>query len=97
MEFSWLGWYAAALHCAARGRWIGWHSLQRRQRLFLIVNNSRFLLLPTVAGTPHLASRVLGLSLRRLPRDWLAHHGHRILWPRRSSIPGTCYRAVLFS
>jgi len=50
-----------------------------RPRLFLIVNNSCFLLLPTSAGTPHLASRVLGLSLRHLPRDWLAHHGHPIL------------------
>ena len=25
-----LGWHAAALHCAARDRWIGWTSLQRR-------------------------------------------------------------------
>lgn len=93
-----LGWHAAALHCAARERWIGWHTLQRRQRLFLIVNNSRFLLLPDAAGTPHLASRVLGLSLRRLPGDWLARHGHAILLaetfvdPRRFA--GTCYRAA---
>ena len=93
-----LGWHAAALHCAARDRWIGWHSFQRRQRLFLVVNNSRFLLLPDAAGTPHLASRVLGLSLRRLPGDWLARHGHAILLaesfvdPRRFA--GTCYRAA---
>lgn len=93
-----LGWHAAALHCAARERWIGWHTWQRRQRLFLIVNNSRFLLLPNAAGTPHLASRVLGLSLRRLPGDWLARHGHAILLaetfvdPRRFA--GTCYRAA---
>ena len=93
-----LGWHAAALHCAARERWIGWHPLQRRQRLFLIVNNSRFLLLPTAAGTPHLASRVLGLSLRRLPRDWLAYHGHPILLAETFVDPrhfaGTCYRAA---
>ena len=93
-----LGWHAAALHCAARERWIGWHSLQRRQRLFLVVNNSRFLVLPDASGTPHLASRVLGLSLRRLPGDWLARHGHPILLaesfvdPRRFA--GTCYRAA---
>ena len=93
-----LGWHAAALHCAAREHWIGWHSLQRRQRLFLVVNNSRFLVLPEAAGTPHLASRVLGLSLRRLPGDWLARHGHPILLaesfvdPRRFA--GTCYRAA---
>ena len=41
-----LGWHAAALHCAARERWIGWSSLQRRARLFLVVNNSRYVLCP---------------------------------------------------
>ena len=41
-----VGWHAAALHCAARDRWIGWSSLQRRQRLFPVAHQSRFLLLP---------------------------------------------------
>lgn len=93
-----LGWHAAALHCAAREQWIGWHPLQRRQRLFLVANNSRFLILPTAAGTPHLASRVLGLSLRRLPHDWLALHGHTVLLAETFVDPerfeGTCYRAA---
>ena len=46
----------------------------------------------------NLASRVLGLSLRRLRADWLARHGHDLLlaesfWetPR---FQGTCYRAA---
>ena len=43
-------------HVAVLGdRWLallGWHSWQRRQRLFLVVNNSRFLVLPEAAGTP---------------------------------------------
>ena len=68
-----------ALHCAARDRWIGWTSLQRRTRLFLVANNTRYLLLPGFAGTPRLASRVLGRSLRRLARDWQALHGHALL------------------
>ena len=72
-----LGWHTATLHCAARECWIGWYPRRRRRRLLLIVNNSRFLLLPSAAGT--LAWRVLGLNLRHLPRDWLAHHGHPIL------------------
>ena len=74
-----VGWHAAALHCAARDRWIGWTSLQRRQRLFLVANQSRFLLLCEAGSVPHLASRVLGLSLRRLRADWLARHGHELL------------------
>ena len=93
-----LGWHAAALHCAVRDRWIGWTSLQRRQRLFLVVNNSRFLLLPTIGSVPGLASRVLGLSLRRLRRDWQAVHGHDLLLAETFVDParfaGTCYRAA---
>ena len=61
-------------HCLSFRRFCG-----RRLGLFLVISNSRFLMLPEAAGTPHLASRVLGLSLRRLPGDWLAGHGHPIL------------------
>ena len=39
------GRHAAALYRAARDRWIGWSSLQRRQCPFLVAGNSRFLLL----------------------------------------------------
>ena len=74
-----LGWHAAALHCAARDHWIGWTSLQRRQRLFLVANQSRFLLLCEAGSCPHLASRVLGLSLRQLPREWLRLHAAPVL------------------
>ena len=62
-----VGWHAAALHCAARDRWIGWSSLQRRQRLFPVAHQSRFLLLTAPGAAPRLASRVFGLALRRLP------------------------------
>ncbi len=93
-----LGWHAAALHCAARDQWIGWSSLQRRQRLFLVANNSRYVLLPGAAGVPNLASRVLGLSLRRLRADWLAIHGHDLLLAETfvdsGLFAGTCYRAA---
>ena len=93
-----VGWHAAALHCAARDRWIGWTSLQRRQRLFLVANQSRFLLLCEAGSVPHLASRVLGLSLRRLRADWLARHGHELLLAESfvdpSRFVGTCYRAT---
>ena len=93
-----LGWHAAALHCAARDRWIGWSSLQRRARLFLVAGNTRFLILPEASGQPCLASRVLGLSLRRLPRDWQKLHGHSVLLAESFVDPalyaGTCYRAA---
>ena len=88
----------SALHCAARERWIGWSSLQRRARLFLVVGNTRFLILPQASGQRCLASRVLGLSLRRLARDWQALHGHPIVLAESFVDParfaGTCYRAA---
>ena len=88
-----LGWQAAALHCTARDRWIGWTSLQRRTGLFLVANNTRYLLLPGAAGPPRLASRVLGRSLRRLARDWQALLlAGTFVDPAR--FRGTCYRAA---
>ena len=93
-----IGWHAAALHCAARDRWIGWTSLQRRQRLFLLANQSRFLLLTEAGRHPGLASRVLGLSLRQLPREWQRRHGAALLLAETFVDParfaGTCYRAA---
>ena len=41
-----LSFSASALKCAARDRWIGWSFRHRYSRLKLIVNNSRFLILP---------------------------------------------------
>lgn len=93
-----LGWQSAALHCAARDRWIGWTSLQRQQRLFLVVNQSRFLLLSAAGQHPGLASRVLGQSLRQLPREWQRRHGAPLLLAETFVDPrffdGTCYRAA---
>ena len=92
-----VGWCAAALKCGARDRWIGWPEVLQRQRLALVVNNARFLILPG-PRVANLASRVLGLTLKRLSRDWQQVHGHpaflaeSFVDPQRFS--GTCYRAA---
>ena len=90
-------WQSCALMCAPRDRWINWARPIQFQRLHLIVNNARFLILPGIS-VPHLASRVLGQSLRRLPRDWMALHGYRPLLAETFVDParfqGTCYRAA---
>ena len=66
---------APALKCAARDRWIGWSFGVQFDRLHLLTNNSRFLLLP---GAPrNLGSRVLSLCTRRLVSDWPARFAHR--------------------
>lgn len=91
---------APALHVKARERWIGWSPRQRARRLGLVVNNSRFLVLPERHRYPNLASRVLGLCLRRLSADWQERWGHPVLvvesFVDESQYRGTCYRACGF-
>ena len=41
-----LSFSAAALKCSARDRWIGWNFRYQYDRLKLVTNNSRFLILP---------------------------------------------------
>jgi hypothetical protein len=77
----WLGvlvFCAAAKYLRHRDKWIGWSSEQQRRRLALVVNNSRFLLLPH-RTVPNLGSRVLKLALERLSADWQHKYGHPIL------------------
>ena len=92
-----LGWQAAALKLGPRDRWIGWSRQQKLRRLHLVIQNSRFVILPGW-HVRNLASRVLGLSLRRLSDDMLATHGSPVLLAESFVDParfaGTCYRAA---
>jgi hypothetical protein len=92
-----LGWQAAALKCAARDAWIGWPRVLHYQRLHLLANNARFLILPD-AHLPNLASRVLALNLHRLSEDWRRIHGHPLLLAETfvdtARFTGACYRAA---
>ena len=69
---------AAAKHLKHRDQWIGWTRCQRDRRLSLVVNNSRFLILPE-CSVPNLGSRVLRLALDRLSDDWQTRYGHPVL------------------
>ena len=97
---EWLGllaWAAAALHVSVREEWIGWDDLARRRRLKLVVNNTRFLILPGVE-IKNLASKILSLNTNRLSRDWERFYGHPILLAETfvdpSRFKGTCYKAA---
>lgn len=68
----------ASKHLRLREQWIGWTSEQARRRLSLVVNNSRFLVLPDKA-VPNLASKALRLVLDRLSADWQQRYGHPVL------------------
>jgi Druantia protein DruA len=87
----------AAWKVKARDAFIGWSAEQRQERLSLIINNSRFLILPHVR-VPHLASHILGTILRRLRSDWQRKY---YIAPclaetfvERERFAGVCYRAA---
>ena len=92
-----LGWQAAALKCKARDQWIGWPPVLQYQRLHLIANNARFLILPKLR-IKNLASRLLSLNLKRLAGNWQTIYGHPILlaetFVERPRFTGACYRAA---
>lgn len=95
-----LSFSGATPHTKAREQKIGWTPRQRARRLCFVVNNSRFLVLPERARYPNLASRVLGLCLKRLSADWQAQWGHPVIvvesYVDESQYRGTCYRACGF-
>jgi hypothetical protein len=88
---------AAAWKCQDRDRFIGWSAPQRQRHLGLIVNNTRFLILPWVK-VPHLASWILGQISRRLSGDWQVKYGHGPVlletFVERARFRGTAYRAA---
>jgi len=90
-------WTSPAWRMKPRDEWIGWNDQQRRLHLQRIVNNGRFLILPSVRVSG-LASMVLARCARQLPDDWEARYGYRP-WLLETLVDatrfaGTCYRAA---
>jgi len=79
-----------------RDQWIGWDASERKSRLFLIVNQSRFLIFPYVR-VKNLASRTLSLTTKRIASDWLARYCYEPVlietFVDRSKYHGTVYKA----
>jgi len=90
-------WTTSSRKLAAREAYVNWDSRTREKRLGWVVQNSRFLLLPTVRPD-NLASRILGLSVKALPQAWEARYGKRPLLAETFVDPegyhGTCYNAA---
>ena len=91
---------AAARNLKAREQWIGWTHEQRRRRLSLVSNNTRYLLLGE-APVPNLGTKVLALALARLSEDWQERYGHPVLVVETFVDPeqfsGTVYTAAGWS
>jgi hypothetical protein len=96
-ELACLLWTSPAWKMQARDEWIGWGDEQRQGNLQRIVSNARFLILPWVR-VKGLASKILALGARQMPRDWESHYSHRPLLLETlvdaSRFRGTCYRAA---
>ncbi|MEO8351483.1 MAG: Druantia anti-phage system protein DruA, partial [Chthoniobacteraceae bacterium] len=92
-----LVWCAAAWHLQARDVTVGWDAVTRSQRLKLVVQLRRFLVLEE-ARRPNLASQCLGLGLRELVEQWEVEHGYRPLLAESFSDPeshaGTVYKVT---
>jgi hypothetical protein len=90
-------WTTASAKLAGRESYVGWDSRTRQKRLGWLVQNNRFLLLPS-KRPPNLASRVLGLAVKALPDAWERRVGKRPLLAETFVDPegykGTCYHAA---
>lgn len=91
MQFS-----ASSWALSSRDEWIGWTVQDRKQRLHLIVNNSRFLILPWI-NVKNLASKVLSIAIKQIQEDWLREYCYAPVlletFVDTDHFAGTCYKA----
>ena len=90
-----VGFSAAALKLKARDNWIGWDEEARAGGVHLLVGLNRFLIRPGICCA-NLASKSLGLCLRRLSGDFEVRYGFRPLLAETFVSPefeGTCFLA----
>jgi hypothetical protein len=93
-----LVWTSGCQRLQDRDEWIGWTNTQRAERLKLIVQLRRYLLLHEAGTRPNLASKALAAAVRALPELWSKRFGFEpALLESFSDIEahaGTCYRAA---
>ena len=78
-RYGWLGGLAFSSptpRLKAREKWLGWSERARRANLGQVIQNSRFLILPTVE-VPNLASHVLSRALAQVAEHWHTRYGQR--------------------
>jgi Domain of unknown function (DUF4338)/DDE_Tnp_1-associated len=92
-----LVWGPAALKLKDREAWIGWNRALAAERLKLVVQNRRYLLLHERGTQPNLASAALAAACRALPGQWQERFGYTPLLAESFTDPeayrGTCYKA----
>jgi hypothetical protein len=88
---------ASAWALEDRDDWIGWSIEDKKERLHLIINNSRYLIFPWVK-IKNLASKALSLATRQIQDDWLREFCYSPVlmetFVDREHFQGTCYKAA---
>lgn len=96
-ELGCLQFSASAWALEKRDHWIGWSKEERKDRLHLIVNNSRFLIFPWV-HIRNLASKVLSLAVKQIQEDWLKYYCYAPVlletFVDKEHFKGVCYKAA---
>lgn len=91
MQFS-----ASSWALEERDKWLGWGLDDRKARLNLIVNNSRFLIFPWV-HISNLASKTLSIAVKQIQKDWLREYCYAPVLMETfvdlDCFRGTCYKA----
>lgn len=100
-EDEWVGvmlWSSPCQRLQDRDEWIGWTHAQRAERLKLVVQLKRYLLLHERGNEPNLASQALAAATRALPELWEKQFGFAPLLAESFSDieahAGTCYKAA---
>lgn len=92
-----ISWTSACWKLASRDSFIGWDPATRQRNLQSIASNNRFLILPWIK-VKNLASHVLGLASREVPKDWERIYGIKLnlleSFVDPSRFKGTCYKAA---
>ena len=88
---------SAAWSCSPRDSFIGWDKNQRRDKLYLATNNSRFLIFPWIR-VPCLASHILSLISKRISSDWMDKYSHPLYlletFVENQRFRGTAYKSA---
>lgn len=88
---------ASAWSLKPRDEWVGWSLSDRKAKLHLVVNHSRFLIFPWIR-VRNLASRALSMAAGRVQLDWLEDYCYAPVlletFVDLSLYKGTCYKAA---
>lgn len=97
---GWLGglsFSSAVPRLKARDAYIGWTEELRHANREKVIQNSRFLVAPTVK-VPNLASHVLGKAVARVGQDWVERYGYEPAlvetFVDERQFTGACYQAA---